>query len=369
MALASLVAVASCQKDTKVVYHEPTTFVLNTPAFASGIYDLENSTSVVFTCSQPDYGFTAATTYKMEFSLDQQNWTALSKTSSTAKIDVDAAALAGLLGGMLGIPEEQYPVIRTVYARATANLTASGLGTITSNVVTLNSVRIHFVPVDAPKTMNIVGGGQWLGDWNWDNSLEMVAAYGLTAGEGEYDGTFWRLVYFDANAAFKFNVEKKWDGGEAGYAAVEGRINDNANAGITKTDDGNIVVTNPGWYLFTVRTEISGRDYIYTVDFDEPTVYLLGTAVDGCWDIPNDYVFTVPDGPDGEFVSPAFTTDATEGVRCCVKLSDRDWWKSEFIIKDGKISYRGVGPDQDRVPASKGQKISFNFFKGTGHID
>ncbi|MBQ1647281.1 MAG: hypothetical protein II047_02235, partial [Bacteroidales bacterium] len=55
----------SCEDVREIVTlnETPTTFVLNTPAFANAEYDLDNSSVVVLTCSQPDFGFTAATLY------------------------------------------------------------------------------------------------------------------------------------------------------------------------------------------------------------------------------------------------------------------------------------------------------------------
>ena len=65
--LASLLIAAasftSCVEKELVVLQEPTKFVLNEPAYKNNLYDLENSTSIELTCSQPDYGFTAGTEY------------------------------------------------------------------------------------------------------------------------------------------------------------------------------------------------------------------------------------------------------------------------------------------------------------------
>ena len=65
----ALVAMTGCEdQDTAPVYQEPTEFVLNTPAYVNGVYDLEQSDNIILTCSQPDYGFTAAVTYSVEVS-------------------------------------------------------------------------------------------------------------------------------------------------------------------------------------------------------------------------------------------------------------------------------------------------------------
>ena len=63
-------AFSACEdQDVTPVLQEPTQFVLNTPAYVNGTYDLAHSTTLELTCSQPDYGFTAATSYAVEVSL------------------------------------------------------------------------------------------------------------------------------------------------------------------------------------------------------------------------------------------------------------------------------------------------------------
>lgn len=56
-------------QDNTPTLQEPATFTLNVPAYVNTTYDLENSTTLELTCSQPDYGFTAATSYAVEVSL------------------------------------------------------------------------------------------------------------------------------------------------------------------------------------------------------------------------------------------------------------------------------------------------------------
>lgn len=52
----------------------------------------------------------------------------------------------------------------------------------------------------------------------------------------------------------------------------------------------------------------------------------------------------------------------------CVSIEGFDWWKTEFIVFDGVITYRGRGGDQNRVNVSAGQKAYLNFAKGTAEI-
>ena len=68
--LMGLVFFTACEdQNIDPVLQEPSTFTLNTPAFVNSVYDLENSTTLELTCTQPDYGFTAATSYSVEISL------------------------------------------------------------------------------------------------------------------------------------------------------------------------------------------------------------------------------------------------------------------------------------------------------------
>ena len=50
----------------------PDSFVLNTPKYVSGVYDLKNTESIQFTTSQPEYGFTAATTYRVQIATQKE---------------------------------------------------------------------------------------------------------------------------------------------------------------------------------------------------------------------------------------------------------------------------------------------------------
>ena len=96
------------------------------------------------------------------------------------------------------------------------------------------------------------------------------------------------------------------------------------------------------------------------------SVYLIGDTM-GAWDAKMEKAkFEVPATDDGEFVSPAFENAAE--VRAYVDIPDTDWWKAEFMVFDGKIVYRGNGPDQERVKAEAGQKLYLNFSAGTGSI-
>lgn len=365
---------ASCEDDNSnnPTLQKPTTFVLNTPALANQTIDLANSETLTITCSQPDYGFTASTQYKVEVSLnsDMSDAQEIDNSYSTAKIDLDAETLASTLTNMelaQGKTEADFPMVVPVYMRVKANAITSDNkaidGTaITSNTIAFNKVYLVYSlpPVTAPENLYLIGK---FNSWSWDTCFEMIHVNGT-------DNVYWRMVYIDGEGV-KFNSNKAWDGSEVGYNGIT--VSGDLASEIT-SNGGNIASTNPGWYLMIVTATVSGRDILYDVQFNKPEVWLMGTCIsDSSWsELLDGAMFTAPTTADGEFVSPAFTSDCPggdgDGVRAYVKVPGYDWWKSEFIIFDGIITYRGTGNDQDRVAGAVGEKLYLNFSTGKGEI-
>lgn len=357
----------SCEsdRDSNPTLQDPTEFVLNLPAYASTVYDLEHSNAVELTCSQPNYGFPAATTYEVQLSLtnsftnaegDEPDYVQLATTYSTARMNVDALEFAVAIVTLTGIAsEEDFPTDpMPVYVRLRATAGA-GLKPIVSNVIELPQVLAYYAlpAVSMPENMYMIGS---FNGWDWNNAYDMVPVH-------ENPGKFWRVTYFESGAELKFNFNKSWDGGEFGYEGTE--FPEPTLAGIGEKG-GNILISNGGWYLVVVTTAIEGRDLKYTVELLEPNVYLTGDTSGG-WDTFDEArLFTVPATADGDFISPAFVANGE--LRMCVKLDGIDWWRSEFIILKEKIEYRGTGNDQDRVSVTAGKKAYLNFTAGTGSI-
>ncbi len=367
--LVGALAFSACEKEEKTpVLQEPADFVLNTPAYANNTYNLEASKTLELTCCQPDYGFTAAVTYQVEASLTGE-WgegksVLLSGEYTNAKINVDAAELAAELTTLSGKDEKEFPMVLPVHLRLHAALSNSGLGEVTSNEVILPNVRLHFAlpPVSLPEKLYMIGD---CNGWDWGAAYDMVPVH-------SHPGVFWRLAYTADNTGFKVNTNKAWDGGEKGFAAVT--VQDNAEAGV-KDAGGNIGITKGGWYLFVVRTSLSGRDILYNVEVAPAKVYTIGIAsTTGTWDIDDKNLFEVPATADGFFKSQPYANDiagndADGCLRACVKLSDADWWQTEFMVFSNELVYRGTGNDQERVGAKKGQSLYINFTDGTGKVE
>ena len=361
-------------RDSNPTLQKPSngSLVLNTPAMAeNAIYDLANSTTLTFTLgSLPNYGFPVYTNYDLEVSLnaDMSNSTVVA-TTPYAKIEVDAALLASTLTEMevaLGKSEADFPMEIPLYFRARANAMQNAGGAIegmetTSNIIKLNKVHLLYSlpPVKTPSNLYITGN---FNGWDWNTSLSMVQCYGG-------DNVFWHMVWID-DSGIKFNAAMAWDGGEVGYNQLNSITGD--LAGEIVDGGGNIASSNPGWYLMIITTSVSGRDIVYDAQFNKPTVWLMGTVTPlaGWSELEEGCDFTVPTTKDGDFVSPPFTnnTSGDGGTRCYVKIPGFDWWKSEFMVFDKKIIYRGMGDDQDRVDGFAGQRIYLNFATETGDI-
>lgn len=368
----TLMTACSDDNDSNPSIQTPTEFKLNTPALVNTPIDLANSSKIMLTCSQPNYGYTASVQYTVQVATDENMTDAveLSETSNSAKVAIDAASLASTLTNIYvqkGKTEADFPMDVKAYFRLKANIVTSNgnvvEGTeILSNVVSLNNIHLLFSlpPVNLPSHVYTVGN---FCDWKWDNCFDMVQVYGT-------EDTFWHLVYID-DSGIKFNTAAAWNNSEVGYAGI-------TVSGDCKDDiidnGGNIASKNPGWYLVIVTTSVVNREIHYDVQFNKPTIWLIGPAA-GSTDYAEEaegWSFTVPTTKDGDFVSPAFAGSVPggdgDGVRMYVKVPGHDWWHSEFVVLSDKIEYRATGGDLARVAGSAGQKVYLNFSKGTGEI-
>lgn len=349
------------------------TMKLNDPEMQNTTVDLAHCDKIVLVASQPNYGFPVSAEYSAEMSInaDMSDAIELSTVATTPRLELvgnEVASQMTTLELAAGKAESDFPLDAKLYFRVKAGVkTPNGIveGTeVTSNIVELN-VRLDFSLPAVTVPDNIYITGQF-NSWDWGTSLSMTKVYGT-------DNVFWHMVYID-ESGIKFNKEKAWDGGECGFSGMKS-ISGTLSSQIIDSG-GNIASSAPGWYLMVVIATVEGRNIAYDVMFEKPEVWLMGTCIgDSDWSELNEIgKFTVPTKPDGEFVSPGFTTACPggdgDGVRAYVKVPGYEWWKSEFIVGlDGKkISYRGTGGDQARVAGAVGQQMYLNFTKDTGEI-
>lgn len=381
LAIAGLSMFTSCETDEPSLivaqYQKPTTFVLNTPQFANGVYDLQNAGALNLTFSQPDYGYSAVCKYTVELSQTEDFATpvAMSTPFSVCDIDIDANDFAMSVCSAYGW-ESQADIDAAlaaaggtvpVYVRIKSQLNNSQVkdSEITSNSIKLNVIPYFALPaVELPTTMYMIGN---FCGWEWSNAAEMVPV-------NSNPDKFWCIRYVGEGEGFKFNSKAEW-GGDFGY---EGTTLVSNVEGVEFAADGdkNITVNKAGWYIFGVSVALSGRDLLYTVTVFPANVYVYGTCTglgDNGWTDMPEWMFTAPETADGDFVSPVLAT--TGELRLCVHPLDLDgnawagdWWHTEFIFFDGKIAYRGTGGDQERVTANQGLKVYLNFVTGKASV-
>lgn len=373
MAGIGLMLFSACEtdRDDNPTYHEASTFVLDDPE--NKVYDLGANDTIRLTLSQPDYGFAAATTYSVQVSTDanftEDNYATLSTTYNATSIALRPNEVNEVLVAQY---QEQHPgeetigKIITAYIRLTAQITGSSLGISTSNVITLTQVKLGEViqTMEPPTEMYLIGST--IGDGNWGTWLPMTVVNGMP-------GEFWSMVWFDAEAVFKFGTMVNE---YIGYTDSRLTIDDKAKAGVSEAPtDGNIMVSKAGWYILYIKAEVKSDDYAFTMTFYEPNVYVFGATASDSWAYTDEWKFTVPDTKDGNFESPAL--GATGEIRMCIQ-ANTDWWRLEFTLKDGEtIFYRennavnsgwtDMGSEYS-VTGNAGQKIYLNFATGTGEV-
>ena len=373
--LLAVVAVGfvSCEedRDSNPIWNEDAakTFVLNMPAVAvNNVLDLEGSDNVVFTTSQPDYGFPVSTVYTTWVSLDGAEYVALPTTSTSAVISIPAKEINEALLGLLGDGDVSEPM--PVKVKLTAALFADPeMGKAESNVIELPKVKVYVpkVEVTLPTKMHIVGG--FAASEGWSKFVAMAPAY-------SQEGMFYGVVYLAEGDEFKINPDAGWKGNDMGTGQIT--LDGDIAATCENGDKGNNLKMGSasGWYNVIVKAKIANGAVQYTMSMIEAKVYIIGAAFGGVWEKSDDALFTAPATADGEWVSPAFTGSGE--LRMFIDCG-LDWWKTEFTLDgDNNIFYRTMDiPNNwaENVGAAYSKQVNpdghvyLNFTAGTGRIE
>ncbi len=286
----SLFASCSDDNDSNPTLIQPKEFVLNTPAYANATIDLEKSTGLELTWSQPKYTADNApinATYDVQVSptnsftvstdeaaADESgekvpDYAVLSNTTQKCNISASAEEMDKALVKILKWTEGNVPAEQEMYVRVNAYILegTSRLNPVASNSVKLNVKPYYIELKDAVPTMwYLVGnmfGGKWAGDKNIGvDALPMFLkpnfSYDKKTGAGEIEYTNYFLTdEFDekaesAVAGFKilpssFDWNYSMDGG--------GKLKDNiAYRGSTNSDGGHILAGADGYYTITLNT-------------------------------------------------------------------------------------------------------------------
>ena len=269
--LSSICLFAACadDNDSNPTLVIPTTFQLNTPAYAPESVDLSTTSGLAFTWSQPNYGgFPVAAQYQMQFSLNNSfttsvaealadesgatvaDYVALDQIYNSCKGTVDAAQLAKGLMQIAKWDSDKVPATTAVYARLAADYANS---IVYSNVVTIN-VSPYYVELKdaAPIMWYLVGNNILDGKWSNDagvSSLPMFKQSDYSYDKATGTGEITYLNYFNTDGWKIQPADFNWElgfmsGGSANTAVF--RNGDN--------DAGNIWCEPEGYYLVTVNT-------------------------------------------------------------------------------------------------------------------
>lgn len=285
----SLFASCSDDNDSNPTLIQPKEFVLNTPTYANATIDLDRSTGLELTWSQPKYTADNApinATYEVQVSptnsftvstdeaaADESgekvpDYAVLSNTTQKCNISASAEEMDKALVKILKWTEGNVPAEQEMYVRINAYILE---GTNHLNPVASNSVKLKVKPYyielkDAVPTMWYLVGNMFGAKWGNNKDIGVDAlpmflkpnfSYDKKTGAGEIEYTNYFLTgdYNDKaecdGAGFKIlPLSFNWDNSMNADGATKGTII-NRNGG---SDGGHIVAKTAGYYTITLNT-------------------------------------------------------------------------------------------------------------------
>ena len=290
----SLFASCSDDNDSNPTLIQPTEFTLNTPEYINSTVDLEKSTGLEFTWSQPKYTADNApinATYEVQVSptntftvstdeaaADESgekvpDYAVLSNTTQKCDISASAEEMDKALVKILKWTEADVPAEQEMYVRVNAYILegTNHLNPIASNSVKLNVKPYYIELKDAVPTMWYLVGNMFGAKWANDKNIGVDAlpmflkpnfSYDKKTGAGEIEYTNYFLTgdYNDKaecdGAGFKIlPSDFNWDYSMNAIlnneiSAKKGTI-ENRNGG---ADGGHIVASEAGYYTITINT-------------------------------------------------------------------------------------------------------------------
>lgn len=286
----SLFASCSDDNDSNPTLIQPKEFALNTPAYANATIDLEHSTELGLTWSQPKYTADNApinATYEVQVSptnsftvstdeaaADESgekvpDYAVLSNTTQKCNISASAEEMDKALVKILKWTEGNVPAEQEMYVRVNAYILegTSRLNPIASNSVKLNVKPYYIELKDAVPTMWYLVGNMFGAKWAnkkiiGEDALPMFLkpnfAYDKKTGAGEIEYTNYFLTgdYNEkaecAEAGFKIlPASFEWEFSMNADASQKGTIAYRGNGG---GDGGHIVAPEVGYYTITINT-------------------------------------------------------------------------------------------------------------------
>lgn len=285
--ITSLFASCSDDNDSNPTLIQPKEFTLNTPAYANVAIDLEHSSELSFTWSQPKYTAENApinATYEVQVSptnsftvstdeaaADESgakvpDYAVLSNTTQKCNISVSATEIDKGLVQILKWTEDNVPAEQQLYVRVNAFIQegTNRLNPIASNTVTIK-VKPYYVELkDATPVMWYLVGNMFGGKWGSNIGVDALPmflkpnfSYDKKTGTGEleYVNYFTTGDYNSSNecdgSGFKLQpADFNWDMGMNANNGTKGTIVYRPVAG----DGGHIVAPEAGYYTINLNT-------------------------------------------------------------------------------------------------------------------
>lgn len=292
--LCGLCLFTACEddNDSNPIVQQPTSFQLNTPAFANELIDLAQSDSLYFSWSQPDYGFPVVAAYYLQISMtgnfttsvdeaeaDETGATVADYVSSDDSYNLcarnyNASDIATMLQKLNKWEEDEVPAETTIYVRIWSEIPVSGgvapsVGGVASNAVALRVKPSYVELSDAPVELWYLVGS-CIGDGSWGTTaadlgksiypMHEVAGYEYDKKTGQGEIEFSGYLTPDGFKLIKVlgNWDNQWGQGADGYVKNDG-------------GSGNITVPVAGYYKVTLNTK---TDELTIDPLDiAPTVY------------------------------------------------------------------------------------------------
>lgn len=275
------------------------TFIVNEPAYAGYTYTLseENGANVMETLyvrEQPDYGFTAATTYFAQVSFgetfEEGTYVEMEGAGSAQKIELNTKEVNKAITLLQGDNVNENPGVMDIFIRLRAHLTdkkasvTSDVQTVKdaySNVIKLSVQPYYMLLVDAlPAPYYMVGSFQgWANDANGlaagmvPLSLVSGCSYNTVTGDGQFTIT----TYLEAGTEFKLVLNP------GAWAPQVGQIDGKVTFKPTGDDPepSNLAASEAGYYTLTIDTE--KKEGTFEAADVAPTVF-DGIELVGAWE-------------------------------------------------------------------------------------
>jgi len=328
-------------RDSNPTLIQPSSFVLNTPGYASQLIDLATTTGLPFTWSQPNYGgFPVAATYVPQISLtgnftvssDEEaadesgetvcDYVELTSTFASCTGSIDAATFAAAITTIAKwVSDEDVPATQDVYVRLKSEYAET-------TPVYSNAVKLTVVPVFAevqtyPEFIYEIGN---------ESGWATVHALRSPNCDGIYQGYYW------LDGEFKFRPNENDWAGDWEYGEEEGIFEDNGGANFPGVD--------PAFYQ--IDADMTGDRYTYKVT-PVTSISIIGT-VNGNWDTDTDLTYNTESG--------AWEADVTLAAGEMKFRANHDW----------AVSWGGTtgGDDFSNLTQNNGANLSVE--AGTYHI-